>query len=164
MIILTARGDEQDRVAGLRLGADDYVVKPFSVKELLARVEAVLRRTPERPRNIARIELPGVVADLARCEVRFSDGAALPACRQGGRGAPLPGGQRWPGHFAARSCCAAYGSSIRTDCRPARSTCTSPGCAEIRDDPNDPRIVLTVRGKGYMFTTQAMPTVPPASA
>src|SRR5262245_58557447 len=44
VICLTARGDENDRVEGLRLGADDYVVKPFSVKELLARVEAVLRR------------------------------------------------------------------------------------------------------------------------
>src|SRR5678815_1678612 len=43
VIILTARGEEADRVQGLRLGADDYVVKPFSVRELLARVEAVLR-------------------------------------------------------------------------------------------------------------------------
>src|SRR5262245_39448803 len=49
VIILTARGDEADRVTGLNQGADDYVVKPFSVKELLARVEAVLRRSPERP-------------------------------------------------------------------------------------------------------------------
>src|SRR6266536_995710 len=48
VIILTARGEEADRVQGLRLGADDYVVKPFSVRELLARVEAVLRRSPER--------------------------------------------------------------------------------------------------------------------
>ncbi|MFH1266402.1 MAG: response regulator, partial [Planctomycetota bacterium] len=46
IIILTARGEEADRVRGLNDGADDYVVKPFSVKELLARVEAVLRRTP----------------------------------------------------------------------------------------------------------------------
>ena len=51
VIILTARGEEEDRVRGLKLGADDYVVKPFSVKELLARVEAVLRRSPERPRS-----------------------------------------------------------------------------------------------------------------
>src|SRR5205823_2519248 len=52
VIVLTARGEEADRVQGLRLGADDYVVKPFSVRELLARVEAVLRRSPERPTNI----------------------------------------------------------------------------------------------------------------
>src|SRR5690606_17625054 len=49
VIILSARGQESDRVAGLRAGADDYVVKPFGVDELLARVEAVLRRSPARP-------------------------------------------------------------------------------------------------------------------
>jgi len=48
VIILSARGQEDDRVKGLRLGADDYCVKPFSVRELLARVNAVLRRTHER--------------------------------------------------------------------------------------------------------------------
>ena len=49
VIILTARGTEDDRVRGLKMGADDYVVKPFSARELLARVEAVLRRVPGRP-------------------------------------------------------------------------------------------------------------------
>ena len=48
VIILSARGEENDRVRGLVSGADDYVVKPFSMKELLARVDAVLRRTCER--------------------------------------------------------------------------------------------------------------------
>ncbi|MEO8616679.1 MAG: response regulator transcription factor, partial [Luteolibacter sp.] len=48
VIILSARGEENDRVRGLTTGADDYVVKPFSMKELLARVDAVLRRTCER--------------------------------------------------------------------------------------------------------------------
>jgi DNA-binding response OmpR family regulator len=48
VIVLSARGEENDRVRGLKLGADDYVVKPFSLRELLARVEAVLRRAPER--------------------------------------------------------------------------------------------------------------------
>src|SRR5215207_8566067 len=47
VIILTARGAESERVAGLELGADDYVTKPFSVRELIARVRAVLRRTEE---------------------------------------------------------------------------------------------------------------------
>src|ERR671937_3012120 len=46
VILLTARGSEDDRVRGLKMGADDYVVKPFSAKELIARVEAVLRRAP----------------------------------------------------------------------------------------------------------------------
>src|SRR5678815_3936424 len=74
IIILTARGEEADRVQGLRLGADDYVVKPFSVRELLARVEAVLRRSPERPEEVSQLKLPGAIADFARSEVRFQDG------------------------------------------------------------------------------------------
>src|SRR3954447_9164616 len=74
IIVLTARGEENDRVEGLRLGADDYVVKPFSVKELLARVEAVLRRSPERPSNVSRIKLPKGLVDLARCEIRHDNG------------------------------------------------------------------------------------------
>ena len=75
VIILTARGEEADRVRGLHDGADDYVVKPFSVKELLARVEAVLRRSPERPLDVSEIEFPGGAIDFARREVRFADGA-----------------------------------------------------------------------------------------
>ncbi len=74
MIILSALGQEDDRVAGLRLGADDYVVKPFSVKELLARVESVLRRSPERPHDVSEIVFDQGQADLGRAEVRFADG------------------------------------------------------------------------------------------
>ncbi len=74
VIILTARGSEDDRVKGLKLGADDYVVKPFSGRELLARVEAVLRRSPDRPHPIQAIAAGGHTVDLARSEVRFADG------------------------------------------------------------------------------------------
>jgi two-component system alkaline phosphatase synthesis response regulator PhoP len=73
VIVLTARGEENDRVRGLQSGADDYVVKPFSVRELLARVDAVLRRSPERPSDVTRIEIPGGEVDLATREVRFAD-------------------------------------------------------------------------------------------
>ncbi|HET9657620.1 MAG TPA: response regulator transcription factor [Kineosporiaceae bacterium] len=67
IIMVTARGMPKDRVLGLRSGADDYVVKPFGVDELLARIEAVARRTrPERaaPQRLGRIELPGLELDL----------------------------------------------------------------------------------------------------
>src|SRR5436309_5742813 len=73
VIILTARGTEDDRVRGLKMGADDYVVKPFSAKELLARVEAVLRRTPERPSDTPRARLGKAVIDFHRREIRWSD-------------------------------------------------------------------------------------------
>src|SRR5688500_4973690 len=75
VIILTARGEEQDRVEGLKAGADDYVVKPFSVKELLARVEAVLRRSPQRPTDVDEIAIPSGIADFLRRELRFADGS-----------------------------------------------------------------------------------------
>ncbi len=77
VIILTARGEEHDRLRGFRLGADDYVVKPFSVRELLARVEAVLRRTPERPQAVSLVRWPGGVADLCRSEIRLDNGARV---------------------------------------------------------------------------------------
>src|SRR4029450_6098154 len=57
VIILTARGTEDDRVRGLKMGADDYVVKPFSARELLARVEAVLRRSVDRPPDVCGARL-----------------------------------------------------------------------------------------------------------
>ncbi len=75
VIILTAKGEESDRVKGLSMGADDYVVKPFSVKELLARIEAVLRRSPERPDKVTLLEIAEKTIDLARSEVRLPDGS-----------------------------------------------------------------------------------------
>ena len=74
VIILTARGDESERVEGLKLGADDYVVKPFSVRELLARVEAVLRRSAERPQDVTTVPFRGGRADLERREIAYDDG------------------------------------------------------------------------------------------
>jgi len=71
VIILSARGSEDDRVRGLRGGADDYVVKPFSARELLARVDAVLRRSPEDPPRWP-VSRRGTVVDFARREVLYS--------------------------------------------------------------------------------------------
>src|SRR3954452_19280731 len=77
VIVMTARGEENERVTGLKLGADDYVVKPFGIKELLARVEAVLRRSPQRPTDVSTIRFAGGVIDLARCEARFTVGGRV---------------------------------------------------------------------------------------
>jgi DNA-binding response OmpR family regulator len=73
VIILTARGSEDDRVRGLNMGADDYVVKPFSARELLARVEAVLRRSADKPPDMARVRLGRAVIDFRRREIRWSE-------------------------------------------------------------------------------------------
>ncbi len=78
VIILTARGSEDDRVRGLRMGADDYVVKPFSARELLARVDAVLRRTPDRPSPVIQIAAGDTTVDCARREVRHGDRERTP--------------------------------------------------------------------------------------
>ncbi len=72
VIILTAKGGEEDRVRGLKMGADDYVVKPFSARELLARVEAVLRRTMKAALEVTTIRIGRGTIDLNRRELRWS--------------------------------------------------------------------------------------------
>jgi len=151
VIIITARGDESERVEGLQLGADDYVVKPFSIKELLARIEAVLRRSPERPGDVKELKLPGGLADLARREVRFDDGARTElseteagllryfACNPGraiSRDELLSRVWRFAtGRLETRA----------VDMHIARLR------KKLRDDPANPAVIMTVRGKGYVF-------------
>jgi DNA-binding response OmpR family regulator len=69
IIMLTARGQEVDKVVGLELGADDYVTKPFSIRELLARVKAILRRAAAGPKNPEQHSFADVEVDLRRCRV-----------------------------------------------------------------------------------------------
>lgn len=153
VIILTARGEEDDRVTGLQLGADDYVVKPFSVAELLARVEAVLRRSPERPSDVRRIEIPAGVVDLQTRRIRYDDGTG---CEVTEREAEL---LRYLACSAGRVVSrkeilsrvwrlGSAGIETRTiDMTVARLR------GKLRDDPDRP-LLVTVRGKGYMFSNQ----------
>ena len=69
IIMLTARGQEVDKVVGLELGADDYVTKPFSIRELLARVKAVLRRAQTVPKDKERYLFGDVEVNLKSCQV-----------------------------------------------------------------------------------------------
>lgn len=151
IIILTARGEEADRVRGLNDGADDYVVKPFSVKELLARVEAVLRRTPERPSQLGRVAIPGGRIDLARREVQFDDGQRAELSEREIELVRYLASNS--GRAVAREELLASvwrispkGVTTRTiDMHVARLR------EKLRDDPTNPAVLLTVRGKGYMF-------------
>jgi DNA-binding response OmpR family regulator len=151
VIVLTARGSEDDRVRGLDLGADDYVVKPFSIKELLARIDAVLRRAPERPPAVLRLAFQGGRADLKRHEVCFDDGGH---CELSERERQLLGYLAChAGRAVSREELLArvwglnpVGITTRTiDMHIARLR------EKLRDDPGNPRIVLTVRGQGYML-------------
>src|SRR5881409_1986504 len=76
IIMLTARGQEVDKVVGLELGADDYVTKPFSIRELLARVKAVLRRSHTLPKDEDQYSFGDVDVNLRSCQVSRS-GKAL---------------------------------------------------------------------------------------
>jgi len=77
VLFLTARDDEVDRILGLELGADDYLVKPFSPRELVARVRAILRRTREGPPPQEVVTIEDLEVDLRRREVRRA-GAVVP--------------------------------------------------------------------------------------
>jgi DNA-binding response OmpR family regulator len=151
VIILTARGEEADRVKGLRLGADDYVVKPFSVRELLARVEAVLRRSPARPNRVARIPLPAGLADLARCEVRFNDGTRQELSER--EVELLRYLAAHPGRVISRE--EILQRVWRLDPRRLETRTIDMHVAhlreKLRDDSEEPKVLLTVRGRGYMF-------------
>lgn len=151
VIILTARGEEADRVKGLKLGADDYVVKPFSVKELLARVEAVLRRSAERPSDVATLSFPGRIADLESREIRHTDGGR---CGLSEREADI---LRYLARNAGRAISREelLARVWRIDPRGVETRTIDVHIArlreKLRDDPEEPQIIRTVRGKGYVL-------------
>ncbi len=155
VIILTARGDESDRVAGLKNGADDYVVKPFSVRELVARVQAVLRRSPARPVDISTADFTGGAIDFQRREVRLDDGrreelsereAELLRYLVNNRGRAISRDELLSSVWRISP----QGVSTRTiDMHVARIR------EKLSDNSADPQIVVTVRGKGYMWGEDA---------
>jgi len=150
VVILTARGQEADRVEGLKLGADDYVVKPFSIKELLARVQAVLRRSPQRPSDVASVAVPGGTIDLARFEIRFDDGERHPLSE---READL---LRYLASHAGRVIARQelLSNVWRIDPRGVDTRTIDMMIVRLREklrDHHDPRLIGTVRGKGYVW-------------
>ena len=151
VIILTARGAESDRVRGLKLGADDYVVKPFSVKELIARVEAVLRRSPERPTDLTEIELPHATVDLSRREVRFDSGQRHELSER--EAELLRYLAQNPGRAISRK--EILSRVWRIDPSGIETRTIDMHVARLREKLHDNgeqhNVILTVRGRGYMF-------------
>jgi two-component system response regulator RegX3 len=152
IIMLTARGEEADRVVGLELGADDYVVKPFSAREVVARIRAVLRRADspaqpdERPVEVGEIRL-----DPARREVTRS-GEVLELSRKEFELLQLL--MRSAGSVVTRERAIDevwdtnwFGSTKTLDVH------VSGLRRKLGDDSNEPRFLHTVRGVGFRFSS-----------
>jgi DNA-binding response OmpR family regulator len=151
IVMLTARGDETDRVVGLELGADDYVSKPFSPRELVARVRAVLRRAHpdvagERiGAGDVVIDVPGRVVTLAGKAVDLTGiefDVLVALVRRAGR-------------VVARE--ALLAEAGRGDVAVGERTVdvhVSHLRQKLEDDPKSPRLIKTVRGVGYVLTKE----------
>jgi two-component system response regulator RegX3 len=152
IIMLTARGEEADRVVGLELGADDYIVKPFSAREVAARIRAVLRRVDspaqpdEKPISVGELRL-----DPARREVT-KDGEVLELSRKEFELLQLL--MRSAGSVVTRERAIDevwdtnwFGSTKTLDVH------VSGLRRKLGDDSNEPRFLHTVRGVGFRFSS-----------
>jgi two-component system OmpR family response regulator len=157
IIMLTAKGDEVDRVVGLEMGADDYVSKPFGSRELIARIRAVLRRSDETPAAARSGQSP----KLYRFDRWTLDTGARELLRDDGVTVPLSTGEydllivlvERPRHVLSRDqlldlargrAANAFDRSIDTQVSRLRK--------KLERDPGDPKIIKTVWGGGYILT------------
>ncbi|HYG69041.1 MAG TPA: response regulator transcription factor [Anaeromyxobacteraceae bacterium] len=150
VIVLTARGEEADRVMGLELGADDYVAKPFSPRELLARIRAVVRRAKGRAgpaRGLVRVG--GLVVDPGARRVTL-DGRDV--ALTGYEFALLEALARHAGRVLSRERLMelAKGSAEESFDRSV-DVHVSRVRQKLGDDPKRPRLIKTVRGSGYVL-------------
>jgi DNA-binding response OmpR family regulator len=149
VIMLTARTTEADKLAGLETGADDYVTKPFSPKELVARVRAVLRRT-ERPRSDTEIVRAGeVTLDIPRMRASVADRAVDLTPTEFQLVATMA---REPGRVFTRAQLldAVHGVAFESYER-AIDAHVKNIRRKLEPDPAQPRLLLTVYGVGYRF-------------
>ncbi len=150
VLLVTARAEEEDRLAGLELGADDYIVKPFSPRELVARVRAVLRRSATGDPSGPPIARHGVVLDPRTRETRVRGAAVALTAREF---ALLHALMRAPGRAFSRDALIAHAlgdefdglhRTIDVHVRNLRR--------KIERDPAHPVLIETVNGVGYRFT------------
>jgi two-component system, OmpR family, response regulator len=158
IVMLTGRRDEADRVMGLELGADDYLTKPFSPRELLARIRAVLRRRrPEvqqgRPEGIRAYRFDGWELNLNTRRLRNRDGLAVPLSN--GEFSLLVVLLGAPNRVLTRDQLLdmsrlhnddVYNRSVNTQILRLRR--------KLETDPANPRYILTERGAGYVFSVR----------
>ena len=150
IVMLTARGDESDRIVGLELGADDYVVKPFSPKELVARVRAVLRRTELAAGAQPEVIRAGdVTLDVPRMRTTVGERAVVLTPTEFELVATLA---RQPGRIFTRSQLlnAVHGVAFESYER-AIDAHVKNIRRKLEPEPKRPRYLLTVHGVGYRF-------------
>jgi len=152
IIMLTAKGDELDKIIGLEIGADDYITKPFSVKELVARVRTILRRSQDKPKTALQEQFnyKGLAINYSSCTVKV-DGK--PVTLSPTELKLLFFFSRNPGRVYSRNQLLdqVWGDdtfitdrAVDVHIRRLRS--------QIEKDVENPRYVLTIRGFGYKFT------------
>jgi DNA-binding response OmpR family regulator len=149
VIVLTARGEEDDRIAGLQLGADDYVVKPFSPRELVLRVTSVLRRAGT-PVTVDVLALGDVTIDTATREV-WRDGAAIELTRREFDLVSFLA--RAPRQVFTRAQLLAQVWDSSPEWQDPATVTVHVGHLrrKLERDPSHPRHLVTVRGVGYRF-------------
>lgn len=156
VIMVTARGEETDRIVGLEIGADDYLPKPFSPRELLARIRAVIRRTqglppdPRGQRPGGMLKFAGFTLDIERHELTGPDGVAVPLSQ--GEFLLLGAFLDHPGRVLTRDqlldltrgrAAVPFDRSIDNQVSRLRK--------KIEEDAKSPRLIQTVWGGGYRF-------------
>ena len=152
IVMLTGRADESDRIAGLELGADDYVPKPFSPKELVARVRAVLRRSEMATAPADIVRAGEVTLDVPRLAVRVKDRAVELTPTEFQLVLALA---RAPGRVFTRSQLldAVHGVAFESYER-AIDAHVKNIRRKLEPDPREPRYLLTVHGVGYRFAEE----------
>jgi two-component system, OmpR family, alkaline phosphatase synthesis response regulator PhoP len=150
IIMLTARGEETDRVLGLELGADDYVVKPFSPRELLARVRAVLRRFEGTEGARERFAVGAVTVDTGRRRVTVGDRPVDLTATEFDLVAQMAS---HPGRVFTRAQLldTIHGVAVDTYERAVDAHVKNIR-RKLEPDPHRPRYLLTVHGVGYRFS------------
>jgi DNA-binding response OmpR family regulator len=149
IIMLTARGQEVDKVVGLELGADDYVTKPFSIRELLARVKAVLRRSHTLPQDQDRYTFGEIEVDMHTCRVT-KDGKELEFTSK--EFELLKYFLCHPGQNLSRERLLdeVWGYEVNTNTRTVDAHLVRLR-QKLERIPEQPRFFLTVHGTGYKF-------------
>ena len=161
VLMLTARGEEADRIVGIEMGADDYLVKPFNPRELLARIKSILRRTRAlppnlRPEPVRCLRFAGWCLDTAERLLTAPDGVATPL--SGGEFRLLRILLEHPNRVVRREQliemihgreAEAYDRAVDVQVSRLRH--------RLRDDNREPQLIKTVRGEGYVLAASVEP-------